>query len=384
MKSLLESRLNQVIAYKFFHNFATGMVSVFIPIFFAQQGLAIQEVFGIVLVQAAAFALIAVPVGKAVSRFGVNRSFLFSSLLYILLFASIHVFPVSIPLAVLAGVLNGMGMAFHWIPLNSEFTEGSESESRSRDYGKLEGIPSLVSPLAPLLGSLILAGAGFYTLLAVSFGIVVLSAVPLLAGGSTERPEIDLEESAVAGDRFLWVLYFVDGFASAPYTFVFPLFVYFAIGGTIETGMVKTLAGMGSGIIALGSGVITSRTGRKRSLVSGAVFSAALCLMIPLLQSSFQAFALSFFLGAGYIFYTVPLISIISDIGDGRELLGFFSIREVFQNIGRIAVTSILIAALYTLPQQLAFRVTFYLNAAALLLLASLAIWIGKEEEAIS
>lgn len=381
--SIFDNRLNAIIGYKFLHNFATGLISVFIPIYFAQAGLPIHQVFGIVLAQAVAFFIVALPVGFIVSKIGVNRSFLLSSAIYILLFLSVRFFPATVTLAVFAGVLNGLGMAFHWIPLNSEFTVGSEKESRSKDYGKLEGIPSLISPLAPLLGAVIMSSLGFYSLVGAAFLVVAFSALPLLANGTVQRPEIDLKASVEENDRFLWLLYTADGFASVPYVFVFPLFVYFLLGGTIETGIVKTLAGISSGLLALFFGYITQRTGRERILISATFGSALLCLLIPHLRNSYAAFILSFLLGIGYIAYTIPLVSMIADIGEERELLGFFSIREVFQNIGRIIIISFLVIGLKILPQSMAFRLTFYLNALSLTILGFLAVWIGRRKEVI-
>ncbi|MFB6212981.1 MAG: MFS transporter [Candidatus Nanohaloarchaea archaeon] len=373
MVMLLEDPVNRLIGYKALHGFAVGLISIFIPVYLSQAGFSPTVVFSFLLADVATFAAVSLPAGYAVSRIGMRYSLLTSSLLYVTAFAALQSFTTTLALAYGVAALIGFAKAFHWIPVNAEFTAGSERERRGEKYGRLEALPSLLGPFAPLLGGAILKFLGFGTLVAVSVAFALASVLPLLPGKNILSPDFDISGLASTEQLDLWALYFLDGFATTAYVFLFPLFIYYVIGGALNLGGVKTVAGIGAALFALGTGNLSDRVGKTRLVSAGAAASALTYLLVPFIQTRSVAFTLSFFAGLTYMFYTIPLVSMIADIAEDENLLGFFSVREVFQGFGKIAVVAVTVTMLVQGSMADAFRVTFYLASASVLLLALVA-----------
>jgi MFS family permease len=374
MLEVFEDRINRLIGYKALHGIALGLVSIFIPIFIAQQGFPPQTVFTFLLVDVATFMVLALPIGYLISRIGANYSFLTSSLLYVIVFFLLQTLQLNLAIIFSLAAAIGVAKAFHWIPVNAEFTVGSEEDNRGEKYGKLEGIPAIVSPFAPLVGAAVMSYLGFSFLVSISLFFALASILPLMLGDGTQKMEFELSGLTGLENLDLWALYFLDGFATTAYVFIFPLFVYYVIGGTLNVGGVKTLMAVGSGIFSIVAGKATDRLGREKLLLAGGAVSAAAYAFFPLIGTSFQAFLVSFVAGLVYMVYTIPLIAVIADVAEGENLLGFFSLREVFQGIGKVAVVGLTVYFLLGHSMQLAFEIVFYTSAVSVVLLVFMAI----------
>ncbi|MFB6182488.1 MAG: MFS transporter, partial [Candidatus Nanohaloarchaea archaeon] len=381
MLDIFEDRVNRLTGYKALHGFALGLVGIFIPIFIAQQGFSASTVFSFLLADVASFTFFALPVGWLVSKIGVRNSLLSSSLLYILVFILLQTISLNFTVIYSVAVLIGLAKAFNWIPVNSEFTAGSEEDDRGRNYGKLEGIPKILSPFAPLIGALIMTKLGFSFLVAFSLFFAIGSVMPLLFGDGTKNPDFQIENKPDLSNRDLWALYYLDGFATTAYVFIFPLFIYYVIGGTVNVGSVKTLMGIGAGIFSLTIGNLSDRIEQKNLLLAGAIASSLIYLAVPSLNDIYLAFGLSFVAGLTYTVYTVPLISIVADIAEKKNLLGFYSTREIFQGIGKISVVGLIVYIISSYSIDLAFKTTFYLAALSVLALAGMSRKVDKRRQ---
>ncbi|MFB6115048.1 MAG: MFS transporter, partial [Candidatus Nanohalobium sp.] len=350
--------------------FALGLVSIFIPIFIAQQGFSPFTVFSYVLMDVGAFAVVSLPVGKMISRYGKEICLVSSSLLYVLVFIILQTSKLNVFLIYTVGFLTGLAAALHWIPVNTEFTVGSEKKDRGESYGKLEGIPKLISPLAPLLGAAVMTYLGFNFLVTFSLLFAVSSIIPLIFGEENEKPEFRLEGLTSLDNLDLWVLYFLDGFATTAYVFILPLFIYYVIGGTLNVGSAKTLMAVGAGLFSITAGKISDLFDHEKLLLAGALAAGVVYLFVPGLESKFVAFILSFVAGLTYTVYTVPLVSIVADIAEKQSVLGFFSVREVFQSLGKVSVVLVLLYFLSSGSMAEGFKFTFYLSSVAVVLIA--------------
>lgn len=362
--------MNRLTTYKTLHGFALGLVSIFIPVFIAQQGFPPSVVFSYILFDVAAFAAASLPVGKAVSRYGKEVGLLASSLLYILVFVLLQVLDINTFLIYLVGLLTGLGGAFHWIPVNTEFTAGSDEDSRGESYGKLEGIPKLVSPFAPLIGAAVMTYLGFNYLATLALVIAAASILPLLKGDEESKPDLNLEGLLDRENFDLFTLYFLDGFATTAYVYILPLFIYYVIGGTLNLGWAKTFMAVGAGLFSIAAGKVTDRIEHEQMLLAGTVASGLVYLLVPGLESRLIAFTVSFAAGLTYTAYTVPLVSIVADIGEKNNVLGFFSVREVFQSFGKMSVVGLLLFFIGRRGMESSFELTFYVSAFTVVLIA--------------
>ncbi len=364
MSSIFDDRINQVVGYRTLHGFAVGLVSIFIPIFIAQEGFPPETVFSFLFVQLLVFTLSAVPIGWLTSRLGVRNVFLGSSIFYVLVFLVLRAFTLEPLVIYSAAAVMGVALAMHWIPVNLEFTEGSEVENRGSSWGQIEGIPQIVGPFAPLLGGFILDYLGFSFLVTISLMLASISVLPMVLGRSFGKPEFEIgEHLSPRKDIDLWLLYFFDGFSTAVYAWIFPLFIFFSVGGVIDVGAVQALAGIAGGLFSLGAGRLSDRFDKARLVFAGVILAAAVFVFVPGLEDRWVAFVVSFLLGLVYMFHVIPLASIIADIADQRSVLGFYSVREIFRGMGYVSLVgaTVLLISAYSLEK--AFLVAFYAGA---------------------
>lgn len=133
MLEVFEDRINRLIGYKALHGTALGLISIFIPIFIAKQGFNPQTVFTFLLVDVATFMILSLPLGYVISRIGVKYSFLSSSLLYIAVFFLLQTIKLDLAVIFFLAAAIGVAKACHWIPVNAEFTVGSEKDNRGEN-----------------------------------------------------------------------------------------------------------------------------------------------------------------------------------------------------------------------------------------------------------
>jgi MFS family permease len=379
MFNLLEdSELNQVYAFKALRSFALGLISVFIPVYLVQQGLTIQGAFIYMASNVGAFAIVALPVGYILSRIGDRKGMMFSYLFYLPGFLILEFFSASLSAAIAVGVLLGVGEALYWIPINSGFTAGSSSDSRGSDYGRLMGLGSLAGALAPLIGGIILSSYSFSILILAAIFFVVASALPLAFSRGRDPDHFSLSDVTSLKNLELDLMFFFVGMTAFSLFMVLPLFVFFVIGGEINVGAVKTLVGLSSALFSVLIGEISDRTNRFRLIFIGTFGTAFALVWLTTVSTAVLAFFLSALFGFLYRTYHVPLFSMVADIGDRGNKLGFYSLREVFLGLGRFIMLGISAVVIFLKGPMAGFKVSFYISAVSILIAAYLSLRVER------
>jgi hypothetical protein len=103
------------------------------------------------------FLLVSVPISYVISRIGFKHSLIASYVFYLPAFLVIRVFSLSNSLVIAVATFIGLGKAFHWIALHSEFAVDSEEDVRGSSSGKMVGLPLLARSAAPLIGGAVMA-----------------------------------------------------------------------------------------------------------------------------------------------------------------------------------------------------------------------------------
>ncbi len=360
--------LNQIYAFKTLHSFALGLINIFIPVFIAQQGFPMEQVFLFMAVDVGTFTLAAVPVGRLLSWVGDRKGLMFSYLFFVPAFLMLELVSLSLPLVLAVGALIGIGNALFWIPINTGFTAGSSSESRSSEYGWLMGLAAFAGAIAPLVGGWILSSFSFSLLVSVALVFIAVSAVPLLYSRGREPESFSVRDVSSLRNLELDAMFFFAGISAFSIFFVLPLFIYYVIGGALNVGIAAALAGLSSALFSVVVGNIGDRVERFHLILAGTVGTAAALVAVPAISTALAAFVLSVLMGLLYRTYHIPLFSIVADIGARGNKLGFYSVREVFLGLGRFVMLSVTVAVMVFRGPEAGFKAAFYLSAVAILL----------------
>ncbi len=334
-----QNEVDQVYVYELLKKFAFGLISVFIPVYIASETGSVLLIFLYMLGYVAVFAVSSVPGAYIISRIGFKHSLVLSYLFYLPAFLALRSFSLGVEMVAGVALLVGLGKTFHWVALHAEFAVDSEEKHRERATGRLLGIPRLATAAAPVIGGFLMAAYGFPTLVGVVLAFMFFSAVPLVASRDHRDPMkygffdfLDSHHSMLAG------LFFLRGIAITTGAFLFPLYVFYVVGGTVNVGGVTSLTSIGGMVFALFLGRIAEKEDNSRLIVVGALLSGSVFFLKAMIGTAMEAFILSTAGGLFFMLYYIPLYSRLANASEKEDVLEFYAFREVTLGIGKLAI----------------------------------------------
>jgi len=267
--------------------FSLSAMTLLIPLYAIQQGLRLSDQ-GIIISAAAVFmVLLRLPGGAISDRFG-ERIVITFSFVTCLLGSLIAIFANDIVPLIASQLLSGASRSVYWSAAQSYISRSSQGET-----GKMMGRQLAFESSAGILGGLI---AGFvaqifgfaqaFTIVAVlsAAGIIITSSLPSLPRKDQVRT---IKESFAPARRMLFsrALAFAHlvAFMGAAYSaLVGGLFIaYFRDIGYSEglTGLVRSLNGVGTVIVALFFGAILTRLGARTVGAAGMALTGIICVL---------------------------------------------------------------------------------------------------------
>ncbi|MFB6145420.1 MAG: MFS transporter [Candidatus Nanohaloarchaea archaeon] len=372
MLSIFEDEvIDQIYAYEMLQKFAFSLIGIFIPIYILSQNGQVELAFLYLIGYTSVFLLSALPVSYVIARIGFKHSLLISYLFYLPAFLAVRSYSLDTWLVTSVAVFVGLGKAFHWIALNSEFAVDSSGGSRGKASGRLLGLPRISKAVAPFLGGLIMAYYGFPMLAVVAFFFMLASAYPLFASKDHRDPlDYDLRKLLTRKYAVFASFFFLRGMTIASGALLFPIYIFFVLGGTVNAGSVGSLANFGSVAFALFIGRVSDRLERRHMMIIGALASSAFFVLRAYVDASLEAFVLSFVAGLMFMAYYVPLYSFLADTAEDEEVLEFYAFRELTLGIGKVFAFGLALFLYWSYGIVSALRITFMLTALAVLLVA--------------
>jgi YQGE family putative transporter len=374
------SSVNQVYIYEVLQRFVINLIGLFIPIHIASSGFPISSVFMYLGINIGVFALISLPVSYLIARIGFKHSLILSYAFYLPALLSLRVFEVSTGLIVFAAVSYGIGQALHWISLHAEFATDTEG-SRDKESGRLVGLPKISQVIAPVLGGVIMASMGFHVLVTVAMAFLLASAVPLLLSRDHRDPmEYSFRSLIDKEHRKFGSLFVLRGTDVASGALLFPLFVYYIVGGEINAGGVKSLAGIGSIVFALTIGRVSGKIEKAKLIAIGVMLTSVAYIVRGFIQNSWQAFGISFAAGLFFMIYYVPIYSIYANVAEDEDLLEFYAFREFLLNIGKLLSIVLCFGMIHFFGIRKGFIGVFLFTAFTTAIVSRYARWLEKDE----
>lgn len=363
--------IDQIYAYEMLQKFAFSLIGIFIPIYIIAENAPIEWAFLYLIGYNVVFSSLSLPVSYIIAKIGFKHSLLLSYLFYVPAFLAIRGFGLTVHLIAAVAVLIGLGKTFHWLALHAEFAVDSTESTRGKASGRLLGLPKISKAIAPFLGGVIMAYYGFPMLAGVAIFFMILSAYPLLASKDHRDPRnYDLRQLLTREYGLFASFFFLRGTAIASAAYLFPIYIYFILGNTVDVGSVGSLASLGSVAFALFIGKMTDNVERKHMVFIGALASAAFFGLRAYVNTQLEAFILSFIAGLMFMVYYVPVYSFLADRAEDKEVLEFYAFRELFLGVGRIFTFGLAWIASWYYGIVSGLKLAFFMTAIATILIA--------------
>lgn len=287
--------------------------------------------------------------GKITAKYGYRKALVWSvpfQILYwlSLLFAGSHSF-----LLWIAPIFYALEKSFYWPGFHAIVARFANQGQVGREFGVLSAIIQCAHILGPLVGGIIAQIAGGQYLLMVACAVYALSVIPLLLHKEQfqERPfSFRSVLRLYKRHRQYSLAYWGFGEELIALT-VWPIFIYVAVSGYQDTGLVITLASVISAIISVYIGKLTDGHSKFSLLQLGTWVTAAGWLVRPFLGAAQGTLITDTGARVGKNLYFIPLSTITYERAEAEDIVPYIVFFEQSLSFGKLAIA--LIAAAFFL-----------------------------------
>jgi MFS family permease len=365
--------INEIYIYELMKNFALTLIGVFIPIYIVSQGFSIYHAALFIVLSGFTGILLSYPLSRVISRIGFKHGLAAAYLFILPGLILIQTLELSLAVIIVSSFLYNVGRVLHNICLNSEFAVDSDRKKRGSDSGKMLSLPSISRVVAPVIGGIVFASAGFHTLLLIAIGFLMLSIIPLLASEDHRDPMNYEFEDVLRQEHLAAIpLFVIRGIQAVTAVAVFGLFIYMIVGGAVDVGWARAMDSLGFVLTGLATGKFIEKYGERPAILLGTSGAALIHVLRSFVALPMHAFVVSFLGGIFFQIYHVPIYSEFADRAEDEDVLEFYALRKIFVSVGNILTVGTLTAGYLLFDLETGFTATFVLAAVATLAMAPL------------
>lgn len=333
--------------------FALSLLGIFTPLYiyqvleetqtFTTKTAILLGVVGYYIILRLTILLVDIPVSYFIAevRGGFRKSMLLSNImralnLLLLIFAKNQPL-LLLPASILAGVL----VPFYWIPYHLSFIEDGKGEAFGKKISVVGTLNKIAGAVAPLIGGLVIALAGFETLLIVVLFLVIASTFPIFSMRHHERhfvPPLKMifRDFFSKGFRKDLIAFLGAGAENVGGALVWPVFFFGLVGSFASLGGLTSGLILISIVVALWLGKVVDKKGKRRVLRVGAYSQSALWGVRALVSTVPQAFAAQAAARIAGEFLWLPFDTIVYANASAGNPFEYVILREWALNLGRL------------------------------------------------
>ena len=334
-------------------DFATSAVMIFEPIYLYTLKFTLEQIL-LFYIAIYVFYFLLLPIGGRICRsHGYEHTILFSSPFLILYYVSFFAISYSHFFIIAAVAALVIQKILYWPSYHSNFATWSDQAEGGREVSNMSALAAFASALAPVVGGLIIAVAGFRTLFAAVAVLILASNIPMLRTPEFFVPKpfsygAALKRLGKKENRrsFLACLGFGEELIALV---LWPIFIALIIPNLFSLGAIISLSMLANVLVTLYVGSLCDDGGKLPVLRSGAVYTAGSWLARLLVGGGLGIFLIDSFYRVAKNMIGVPLTALFYDDarrGAATETVVFF---EMSLALGKIlaAVLAIVIFRLF-------------------------------------
>jgi MFS family permease len=333
---------------------AVSLVGIFLPVFlFLEtqrafgQGIHIGF-YGIVfyfLLQRLVVAVLLIPAGKFISKFGFRWSILFANVFLAILLGLFSLADKFLWVVPIAAVASGFQISLYWLSRKTLFARDGILSNLGREVGLLTVFTRITSIAGPVLGGVIITTWGFSALFIIALIIVILSGVPFFfMSKHKHKISINLESTIKwlrnkkhRNEELSFLGRHIDGFV---YALFWPVFIYTILEDFEKQGLVVSLGLVASTIVVYLAGIIFDKKHSERVFRFGVFASSAMWVLRGLVRSFSQLVVVETSSNAISPLYWVTFDSLVYERArdEDEEVLVFMIGRELVVSLAMFVV----------------------------------------------
>lgn len=171
----------RVVLMNALNGIGTGLVGIFIPIYFLGLGFSLSAVVTWLLIHHLTLLFGAFLTAAAARKIGLVRCWYVRAALAILLFAGLIALPHYRGIVFALAVFSGLESAFFWIPFNIFTVRKTEAKSIGASIAFMQNVSQLVGIAIPGIAALLIVSYGYGVLYVLAGTFILLSLLPVLS-----------------------------------------------------------------------------------------------------------------------------------------------------------------------------------------------------------
>jgi len=360
------SSIVSLITFRGILGLATGLVGIFLPIFFYE--IFSQNIFYLILfygLASLAYALVAAPAAILFNRFGWRRALITSIPLGIIFYLWTFLLnkELSVLLVALAIITLTLHRASFWIPYQVDFAKWGDQTDRGKEVGSLYAIRHLVGIVIPVISGFIIARSGFGILFIIAMVIYLISYIPLHKIPETaEHFSLTIKQAWQAlfkrSERRTVVSYMASGAEFAIGGLLWPIFVFIILKGDFLTvGFIITLVAAGTVALDLVLGKVIDNSNKHKLIRGGSIIRSLGWIVKIFVSSASHIFVIGAMHNVANILLREPFDTLYYEVtaDQGHYIDEYTVIHEMAVHMGRFIMLGISALVLISLPLQWTF-----------------------------
>ena len=350
-------------------NFAEGLMSIFVPIYFWKLGFPIWKILSFYFLVSLFFVIITFLLLPLLRRLSDKLMMFFSAPFLVFYYVGLSVLPEIPTLFYVLPAVGALAALLFNVGYHIDFSGSSSDGYIGREVGFGSTVGALAQFAAPVVGGFLIAIFGFADNFFIGSGILVLAMIPLFFFPG-RKSSSDLRGSLLC--KFLFdknlLPFTLSGVGYSVETSVarvmWPLFIFLAIGGVEEFGGIISIGLLGGALATYLTGVVSDQGKRRKVLAWCAGIFSAFWIARPFFISSFAVVANhvggNIFNSSLMVTYTSQYYKIARSF---RVPVLFILSREVLYNATRVLVLPIFMYIAYAFSQNTFFTASFIIAA---------------------
>lgn len=320
---------------------AMSMIGIFIPIYLLELGFPIMDVALFWIVMRIAMGLMFPVAIKVASFIGLKHAVILSVPLYVFIFTSLAFnFPLNI---FILAIVFGAAKAMYYAPINTDLIANLDLKNMGKELGPLFSLPKFFSFLGPIVGAGIAYFFGFGALFAVAIFLMLLAVIPLFLSSDTKELKTPKMEKIIKHDKRFILDTAAHGFLIETGLFLWPLFVYYAVGSFVSLGFVVSIGALGTMLLPLWIAKHSDRKRNKRIFQVGAIMNAMFWIAIIFASADVHIFILAFIGGIAAMMRNMTFDKVVFDEIKKYDVVSGVWAREVGLTLGRLALLAVFV-----------------------------------------
>ena len=291
------------------------------------------------IIYALVFAITTPIAAKFAARYGMKHAILLSVPFFLLMILFLRLLPkLPIPIEIV-GALLGLHVAFYWMGLHLIFYYDSDQKHRGEEFGKRMAFSVLGATLGPFIGGVLIKYVGFYSVFILTSIVLFLSAMFLFLSHDNHvryhfaiRSLLDLRHLENA-------LFFMSrGTFAIASEVIWPLMVFLILDDYLSLGMIGSLISAVSAILIWIVGKYSDHCDKRQIIRVATIFESASWIARAMVTTVAGVFGITTVGAIIYGVFEAPVGTLEYDKASRRDITEYFVSREIFINIGRIAI----------------------------------------------